>query len=147
VEGLRDRVREAIRSRLQEAVRERIQDAFQSACWGATLTPTFVAGLSDAVAISAGAGHTCAVRATGSVLCWGDGSYGELGNGSTMFSTTPLSVVSLTDAIDVSAGDTHSCAVRAGGGVACWGNGEDGQLGDGRPWWSTPQDVSWTPPL
>lgn len=47
----------------------------------ATFAP--VIGLTDAVQISVGTGnHACARRATGNVVCWGGGSYGALGNGS-----------------------------------------------------------------
>ena len=31
--------------------------------------------------VSSGANHTCGRRATGRLYCWGDDSYGRLGNG------------------------------------------------------------------
>ncbi|MBN1438850.1 MAG: hypothetical protein JW929_05500, partial [Anaerolineales bacterium] len=41
-----------------------------------------VAGLpNDIVAIAAGGGHTCALRSSSQVLCWGNNQYGELGDG------------------------------------------------------------------
>ncbi len=42
-------------------------------------TPTAVRGMADAVDLSLGAKHTCAVRKTGKVACWGDTEYGALG--------------------------------------------------------------------
>ena len=39
--------------------------------------------LLDIVALAAGVVHVCALRADGTVQCWGDGGYAQLGNGST----------------------------------------------------------------
>jgi alpha-tubulin suppressor-like RCC1 family protein len=57
-------------------------------------TPVPVYGLSRGVApIVAGYDHTCAVTTAGAVLCWGEGSSGQLGNGSNTTSSTPVQVV------------------------------------------------------
>ena len=39
-------------------------------------------------AVAAGGNFTCALR-SGSVLCWGDNSFGQLGNGNTTLQTVP----------------------------------------------------------
>jgi len=44
--------------------------------------PAPVRGLSDAVQLAAGARHVCARRVGGEVVCWGDDTSGELGQGS-----------------------------------------------------------------
>ena len=78
--------------------------------------------LSTATSISAGEEHTCAVLSGGSVSCWGYGSYGQLGDGSTTSTqSTPVSVSGISTATSVSAGAYHTCAVLSGGTVKCWG--------------------------
>lgn len=57
----------------------------------ATQTPVTVTGISDAVSISAGRLHTCAVRAPGTVACWGYICTGQLGNTAT--TSFPVAVV------------------------------------------------------
>lgn len=48
---------------------------------GTDCTPTEVAGLRDARAIAVGPAHACALRAGGSVVCWGENQAGQLGDG------------------------------------------------------------------
>jgi len=87
-----------------------------------------------ATAISAGAGHTCAVLDDGSVRCWGYGGDGRLGYGNTNNVTDPGPVgpVDLGQgrtAKAVTAGSAHTCALLDNGTVRCWGYAYDGNLG------------------
>jgi alpha-tubulin suppressor-like RCC1 family protein len=95
-----------------------------------SLVAVGVVGLSAGVqGISAGGGHACAVTATGGVKCWGNNTYGELGNNSTVSSPVPVEVTGLASGIQsVSAGADHTCALTAENGVKCWGNNQWGQL-------------------
>jgi len=51
--------------------------------------PVLVPNLEGVVAIGAGAEHTCAVLADGSVRCWGYNVFGQIGNGSTIDAHRP----------------------------------------------------------
>jgi len=82
-----------------------------------------------AVAIAAGARHSCAVESDGTVYCWGDNGDLQLGS-SGGASAAPRPVSGLSGAEDVAAGDRHSCAMRSGD-VVCWGANDRGQLGTG----------------
>jgi alpha-tubulin suppressor-like RCC1 family protein len=84
--------------------------------------------------IDAGREHTCAVRSTGQLYCWGNNTYGQIGNGESgggMYRTRAVAVVSITDATAIGGGFNHTCAVRRDGGVWCWGANGYGQLGNG----------------
>jgi alpha-tubulin suppressor-like RCC1 family protein len=98
-----------------------------------TAQPVAVSGVNDATQIATGYDHVCALRAGGTVVCWGSNADGELGNASTNPSTTPVPVSSLNGVKMVAAGDVFSCAVLDTGAVACWGSNRYGQLGNGAP--------------
>jgi alpha-tubulin suppressor-like RCC1 family protein len=76
-------------------------------CWGTntywelgdgttdqSLVPIDVLTLQTGVySITAGERHSCAILDTGILKCWGDNTYGALGDGSTTSSSTPVTVV------------------------------------------------------
>ena len=97
---------------------------------GHSNVPVQVQGLMNAREVSAGANHTCAVDSSHAVWCWGDNSFGELGNGTFNQSTMPVQVSGIL-ATQVSAGFGFSCAVTLKAVVKCWGDGNDGELGNG----------------
>jgi alpha-tubulin suppressor-like RCC1 family protein len=98
-------------------------------------TPVAVFGLTGAKSIASGGFHSCAIRADGTVVCWGQDGSGQLGDGSPGdFSTTPVQVSGITAANPAKAlalGDSHSCAILNDGHVKCWGHNSFGELGDG----------------
>lgn len=96
------------------------------------LAPEPVLGLDDAVAVAVGGQHTCAVRASGELYCWGSDSYGQLGRGEPGGADgTPRGVPGLGPVLSVAAGNMHTCAQRTTGEVVCWGFNGGGQIGAG----------------
>ena len=87
-----------------------------------------------AVAVTTGAGHTCAILDNGDLKCWGRDTEGQLGDGGTNSDQgSPVSVDLGTNrtAVSVSVGDYHTCAILDNGDLKCWGWDNVGQLGDG----------------
>jgi len=82
--------------------------------------------------VSAGGDHTCGVKISGQLFCWGNGSYGQLGNAAgTFIQMTPVRENSqATNWKQVSGGYDHTCAVKTNGTLYCWGYNLDGELGD-----------------
>lgn len=95
-----------------------------------TATPVRVAGLSGAVAVTAGNTFTCALLTGGTVSCWGSDSFGELGNGLAIGapSGVPQTVRRLSGVTALDAGANSACAIT-GTETRCWGAGNNWQLG------------------
>ncbi|HTP27551.1 MAG TPA: hypothetical protein VMK12_18100, partial [Anaeromyxobacteraceae bacterium] len=67
--------------------------------------------------------HACAIK-NGDLRCWGDNTYGQLGN------DTEGDVLGMTSGVTaVAAGQSFTCAV-ARGGAWCWGQNGSGNLGN-----------------
>jgi hypothetical protein len=78
-----------------------------------------------------GIDHACALLSGGGVDCWGDNTYGELGNGTTTSSNSPVAVSGISDATQISAGSYSTCALLSTGSIDCWGHDYYGELGNG----------------
>lgn len=109
------------------------------------LSPARVATLPYGVSlVAAGARHSMARKADGSVVAWGKNGAGELGNGTTTNSATPVGVSGLgagsgvvalsANAPPLSAtsvsGNGHSMALISDGTVLGWGNNNSGEVGN-----------------
>ena len=95
------------------------------------------APLSNIIQISSGFSHVCAVTTLGKVKCWGDGSFGQLGDGQNNLNSHVVDVLEeadssnlLGDIVQVASGTFHTCAVTTSGRVKCWGSGGNGELGN-----------------
>jgi len=77
-----------------------------------------------AIRVVAAGVSTCALLEGGTVKCWGDGMFGQLGDGSSgsgATSATPVAVADVAGATDLAIGGTHGCAMGLGK-VTCWGS-------------------------
>ncbi|MFL2981628.1 MAG: putative Ig domain-containing protein, partial [Candidatus Poseidoniaceae archaeon] len=105
-------------------------------------------GNADSLAFGLQSG--CAIGATGSIKCWGNGGDGQLGLGNTQNIgdsadetgiDLPFVNVGTNASVDkIVMGDKHSCALFTNGSVKCWGessvlglgySASDGGFGDG----------------
>ncbi|MGB0787459.1 MAG: putative Ig domain-containing protein, partial [Candidatus Poseidoniaceae archaeon] len=88
-----------------------------------------------AKAITGGEYHFCAILDDDSIKCWGDGTNGKLGTGSTSDESLPTAVsgsfASGRYAVVIDAGYDHTCAILDNGDLTCWGSDDKGQLGNG----------------
>ena len=82
-------------------------------------------------------GTACALGPSGAVWCWGNGSSGQLGNGSLSNSYVAVPVLSssggaqFTGVTEISVTADHVCALKSDMTVWCWGDNSTGQLGVG----------------
>ncbi len=126
-------------------------------CWGPNMSgelgngttersyvPVLVQDLSNASAVAIGGpngnhecetcvGYACAVLSNGTVECWGQDQYGELGNGTTSLDagTVPAPVPGLTGVVSIVAGSGDVFAVLTDGTAMAWGQNLSGELGNG----------------
>jgi alpha-tubulin suppressor-like RCC1 family protein len=104
--------------------------------------------------VSAGDSHTCAVTNSGNLYCWGNNTYGVVGDNTSGDSKlTPVRVLRgeasqvetdndgtyIANVAQVSSGNyglffsssTHTCAVTNSGNLYCWGENNGGRTGIG----------------
>ena len=82
--------------------------------------------------IGAGYFHTCSVTGAGVATCWGQGSHGQLGNGTNdVLSLLPVLVSGGHSFSALTVGGYHNCGIATDGVEYCWGDNTQGELGDG----------------
>lgn len=106
-------------------------------CWGANSTgelgtgaaggfaptPERVAGGLKFKWVDAGVEHSCGVTTTGAAYCWGRGSSGQLGDGSSADHavSSPTPVLGGLAFLSIVAGGRQTCAIATNGAAYCWG--------------------------
>ena len=115
-------------------------------CWGAAIagqtgsgatqsveTPTQVGTATDWTSVSAGGFHACGLRGS-ALYCWGDNTFGAIGDGTTVTPRESLTLVPVPAGSvgwsSVSAGYFSTCGVTLDGRAFCWGANDRGQLGN-----------------
>lgn len=94
--------------------------------------PSQVGFISDVATVEAGLVHTCAITTDGTAYCWGDGRWGNIGDGGFYWGARyPVEVVDLTNVNEIDPGNAHTCTVESDGLAYCWGSNHYGQLGIG----------------
>jgi alpha-tubulin suppressor-like RCC1 family protein len=90
------------------------------------------------ISIAAGAYHSLALCDDGTVVSWGNGTYGQLGDNSLTFRSVPVAVnvaagtsaLAGKTVVAITAGRLHSLVLCSDGTLASWGSNDYGQLGD-----------------
>ena len=114
-------------------------------CWGSGLaqigtndvpngvssfSPVPVTGGLTFAALSSGRDASCGLTAGHVAYCWGDNTYGQLGNDSSPpTGTGPVPVTGGLNFAVISSGGSHTCGVTISGEGYCWGQNTSGQLG------------------
>uniref|UniRef100_K3WWQ6 RCC1-like domain-containing protein n=1 Tax=Globisporangium ultimum (strain ATCC 200006 / CBS 805.95 / DAOM BR144) TaxID=431595 RepID=K3WWQ6_GLOUD len=97
------------------------------------LEPTLVLSLADTPvkSIACGGSHSGVIAANGDVYLWGNGQYGQLGNGAVRNRRVPTKIRTLQGkhVTQLAFGEWHSMALCEGDVLYSWGFGEEGQLG------------------
>lgn len=102
-------------------------DATECGGDGQCLAPARVGTDLDWRLVTAGSSHSCALKADGSVYCWGANSQGQLGLGDVDLRFSPSRSSGLAWS-NLTSGSANTCAVAENGSTSCWGSNTTAQL-------------------
>ncbi|MBN2161228.1 MAG: hypothetical protein JW807_17705 [Spirochaetes bacterium] len=82
--------------------------------------------------MAAGGNHTCMIDDSGHAWCWGDNTYGQIGDGTCENTrSTPTPVSGGHTFKTIATGQYHTCAITTDGDAYCWGYNIYGMVGNG----------------
>jgi alpha-tubulin suppressor-like RCC1 family protein len=99
--------------------------------------PVIVNASTDWVRVQAGDRHTCAIKRSQPLFCWGRGDKGQLGLVAAETVETPTAVQGVLSPVrfqEIALGAAYSCGVDVSSpqpATYCWGENDRGQLGNG----------------
>jgi len=103
----------------------------------AVTTSGALAGKTIKQLVASTSGSMCAIASDNNAYCWGRGSSGRLGNGTSNDSNVPVAVTTSgalagkTIKQIVASLSGYMCAIASDNNAYCWGSGLNGQLGNG----------------
>lgn len=93
--------------------------------------PTRVPGTLKMSAVGLGTSHSCGLEgSTGTVSCWGNNTFGQLGDGTTTSTSAPT-LISGASLKSLRGGNGFTCGVGVNNRGYCWGINSSGTLGLG----------------
>ena len=104
-----------------------------SFAYSTPFTSTIPVGAITATSISAGKSHSTAITTNNQLYSWGDNTYGELGDSTTINRSSPVQI-GTSSWSQVSAGGTHTVGIESDGSLLAWGYNNYGQLGLNTPY-------------
>ena len=99
--------------------------------WGKSSPVQTIAFGTNWKQVSAGSGHTAAIKTDGTLWTWGSNNLGQLGDNTTAYKSSPVQTVTFgTNWKQVSCGSIVTSAIKTDGTLWTWGGNGYGQLGD-----------------
>lgn len=94
------------------------------------LSKTFDSPIID---LSISSAFACLATESGEIWCWGENSFGQLGDGTINNNMNPQKINMPFDFAvqQINVGGNHACATSIDGQIICWGDNRYGQIGDG----------------
>jgi len=95
----------------------------------------------DWKSVALGGYHSCAIKSSNDLYCWGENFQGQVGVGSRVDQDVPTLIQNGANWLSVDAGRDHSCGLKTDNTLWCWGENNFGQVGNDNSWKLNPTPV------